>query len=115
MQNICIPGNEIGESCTESWECLTDNCVDGTCRCDDDEQCPANQRCVQDSTLGGLCVELRPYGEICEEDNQCVSQVCRRDPELGKKICNCNGDNDCPSGKSCQFVPALPLPIKQCR
>jgi len=80
---VCIPRKEDGQSCTfgANYECLSNECVNGTCRtlplqngqeCDSPEQCES-EFCGHD----GLCDMLPlPDGKLCFSPDECESRVC---------------------------------------
>ena len=80
---VCIPRKNDGQTCTfgANYECLSDQCVNGTCRtlplengqeCDFAEQCQS-EFCGYD----GLCDMLPlPDGKLCLSDVECESTVC---------------------------------------
>ena len=114
MQNTCVPGKTITQACDDDWECLSDSCQKGTCGCDDDEDCDDEQYCKIDETVGGRCLERRSYGAECDDADQCLTNLCNNPsrsqyfPEfMGKRVCGCRGDNDCPTGKKCEELALI--------
>ena len=80
---VCVPRKQDGQACTfgNNYECLSDQCVNGTCRtlplengqeCDSPEQCES-EFCGHD----GLCDMLPlPDGKLCFYPEECESRVC---------------------------------------
>lgn len=104
----CIyPGEqELGESCTAHFDCISGTCVgignnEGVCSqtCDGPLDCPSGLSCAS-----GYCYPGgdTPYGSDCTEDLQCQYTKCL---SVGgtKKICSaaCTANADCPNSDPC--------------
>lgn len=115
----CAPRANLGEPCTNGWECDRGTCSDhGTVpvqQCEDDAtrctgaaDCPGSS-CV--TVLGGTCVpfSLSAIGEPCETSSSCDSRRC----DLGTRVCaaglepgaECRPDyfNECALGTCIDF------------
>ena len=120
---VCVPRKEDGQTCTfgANYECLSDQCVNGTCRtlplengqeCDSPEQCESGF-CGHD----GLCDMLPlPDGKLCFDDAECESRVCfegQCTPGL-QEGSECGGlQPDCAADLYCDFeeLPPLCVPV----
>ena len=80
---VCVPRKEDGQTCTfgANYECLSDQCVNGTCRTlplDIGQECDAAEQC-ESGFCGhdGLCDMLPlPDGKLCFFPEECESAVC---------------------------------------
>jgi hypothetical protein len=120
---VCVPRKEDGQTCTfgANYECLSDQCVNGTCRtlplengqeCDSGEQCESGF-CGYD----GLCDMLPlPDGKLCLLDGECESAVCfegQCTPGL-QEGSECGGfQPDCANDLYCDFeeLPPVCVPV----
>jgi V8-like Glu-specific endopeptidase len=120
-EGYCVPRMgeatlPLGESCTESWQCLSLFCTDpgdGRRRCltpcrADDGACNAGDVCAAPLGTCGGCVEealvngTRGLGEGCDADGDCYSADCYDDG--GRQYCTraCTGDTECGAGFHCR-------------
>ncbi|WP_375746653.1 Dickkopf N-terminal cysteine-rich domain-containing protein [Corallococcus interemptor] len=72
-----------GQTCKSDRECTTDRCSadcylnpTGSCLCDSDSHCGANQFCGW-GLNSGKCVNKRARGAACSSDRECASGTCR--------------------------------------
>ncbi|RKG68947.1 peptidase M19 [Corallococcus sp. CA054B] len=72
-----------GQTCKSDRECTTDRCSadcyvnpTGSCLCDSDSHCGANQFCGW-GLNSGKCVNKRGRGAACSSDRECASGTCR--------------------------------------
>ncbi|WP_373692146.1 dickkopf-related protein [Corallococcus sp. AS-1-6] len=72
-----------GQTCKSDRECTTDRCSadcylnpTGSCLCDSDSPCGANQFCGW-GLNSGKCVNKRARGAACSSDRECASGTCR--------------------------------------
>lgn len=73
----------LGEVCRFNEECVSAKCtssdcgkVTGTCICDGDNDCGAQQYCGWGLNLGA-CQNKKARGAICSANNECLSNNCR--------------------------------------
>lgn len=108
-----------GEQCTDSTECVTDNCIGlntgRICRppCSSSAACKmvsafGSGHCLYGSSGGdffkfcfvGTMTSRSPAGDACTDDSTCQSDYC--DGELKKCLNVCAKDSDCAVNESCR-------------
>jgi len=98
--NVCKPKKEIGYGCANDYECLTGNCLGGTCKagdaCDINADCASGKYCGADNTCHGK----KPNGEACNANYQCVSNNCYKNT-ICEEAGFCGEDADCKAGEYC--------------
>ncbi len=97
--NECKYKREQGEACDKAEQCISNNCVGGSCMCDDDADCPEGSYC---ETVTGACMLQHLNLEICDEGNNksCYKGMdCEEDHWYGEGTtetrCECNNNEDC--------------------
>jgi len=81
---VCIPRKNDGQSCTfgANYECLSDQCVNGTCR----TGCATSADCCTCGDANvcahGFCVTAGEAAPVCQlaadcSSGQCIDAVCR--------------------------------------
>lgn len=75
-----------GESCSENYECASDNCNYAknkicTDKVANGDKCGRDRECASDYCTGlyGSCADKKQNGGSCEFDNTCVSGYCTGD------------------------------------
>ena len=100
----CVAGKKVGEACSGGAECTSKNCVDGTCLCARDNDCPdASEICNASHT----CVPGVPIGGLCNSDDDCVGDAdCDEDHwyRVGPIENRCQCANDAHCGKDMQCI-----------
>jgi hypothetical protein len=114
----------LGENCGRACECGSGLCRQGKCsrRCAMDDPCPGGMSCLLALQGDGYCVSLMggadngeylPIGAQCVRPDNflpqadlCASGVCEALEIRGvaRHLCtkNCDTNDDCPSGASCE-------------
>jgi hypothetical protein len=123
-QCTCMNKQAAGGSCDEASDCTSGRCgpapgadvadcsVFNKCvQCDDDSQCPSG-RCDQCT-----CMNKQAAGAPCDENSDCVSQLCGpgigadpADCNILAKCAECDADSQCKSGRcdACTCQQLLP-------
>lgn len=74
------PTKMVGEACTVSGECASENCFNGACSCSKQSNagCPQGGRCTGGShaTWGTSCGDKADGGAACRNSEECASGVC---------------------------------------
>jgi hypothetical protein len=105
-------------TCLDDASCTSGYCVLGRCSacgaggCAEGTACRADKDCMGGACAAGVCRACAASGscgkgEGCSADSQCARGTCAfgtkpslvRYPELDGVCGECNGDDDCPSGK----------------
>jgi MYXO-CTERM domain-containing protein len=121
-EGVCLeelPGTgtkNVGESCTSSYECVSDLCVQvgggSTCMqmCTNDNDCASNASCSMFPGSGyGACVDdpggptpgSKDLGEECTSPSECASGMCAGDGLSYICVQSCSGPGTCPSDFIC--------------
>ncbi len=96
----CINLKKMGESCLTGADCITKNCKDNKCACNNNlhcEQLSNGTNFCQD----GVCGTKTAVGDTCPATGGtgCVSGLCGT---VGSNnLCICNSHDHCPSDKYC--------------
>jgi hypothetical protein len=81
---VCGSRKPVGEACTSSGECETNDCRNRVCfeRCGSDRPCPAGQFCDPRTQQ---CRSPGADGARCDDDDECQSGWCSPDDRCAKK------------------------------
>ena len=122
IDGVCARAKERDESCGSgscepncdhhcngdlvcfNWKCTDKR--DFNDSCDNDEQCKDDSMCLNKDIFGkGICKfhwDSREKGEICTENNECISHLCEKNVENEDKQCvarqidaSCDYDLNC--------------------
>ena len=91
----CKNKKEVGKSCSEDYECISESCVDGKCiACESNNDCDSGEYCSDNQ-----CETLKSTDSSCSKDSECTTKNCF------KSVCReeeyCDLDSDCSSGEYC--------------
>ena len=90
------PRAVLGAACNSNADCQSGNCGAGTCNCNNDGDCPTDEKCFKPAAARNFCSTVnRPRGDACTRNEQCASGKCQGDN------CVCDNNNHCPDGQTC--------------
>ena len=102
FQGLCIPTRPVGSECEDERDCTSGFC--------------ANGRCCRESCEDGFCGNIEgvcelPFelGEACQEDGECVSDIC---DEFDGICCSerCTVEQQCNEDGNCVPFGQTPTP-----
>lgn len=103
LNDVCGPGIEDGQVCTQSSECVHGRCLDGVC-----ESTPRQIVAIDGGAFGEGCA---PDGSPCNSDwtLACVGGQCVHRPDDGEA---CDSQDDCRIGFGCDAGRCVAVPCE---
>jgi hypothetical protein len=97
---IVAASKRPGDICTNTWECTTRFCRQGTCAnplpenspCQATEPCQSPLRCVTSGTAS-VCKALKPNDSACTSSSECYSGACDGTKCITSPTYSCDGKN----------------------